>query len=314
MVRRATLRVLLGGFSIAWSVRGSSAGVQPAIRALPRELLRGFRRSQAFERRYRADAAVSFGGVTIFSRRGVGGAYASVETGHGNEGTAPASPAVALHFLAGSDPARCAGLNRFGILQEAIVDSGADLRFSFAGLITESKEENLEDAKKALHASVGQKVKLARGAASGGRVETWTETVEADHPCMWSDSGGLLSALAQKAPGAPVHELYATASPFLSAVRSAALSEEPTSHRPFVHASKLYTLELHRRSNGERDGVIRDVDGAKLADFRVAYATGDPSGLPVRIEYRAKPYLKLVFEADETAVKTGTEPLFSKES
>lgn len=310
VARRALFRVFLGGLFSALSARRSSAAALTPANALaePRGLLRGYRRTQAFERRYRADAAIIFCGVTIFTTRGVGGAQALIELGQTSEGSA-----VALHFAAGSDPSRCAGLNRFGILQEAVVDS-ADPQFAFAGLITDSKEESLGDAKKALHDSAHQQVKVARGAALGGRVRAWTETVGLAHPCTWRESADLLAKIVEEPPRAPARDIAGVAVPFLAAMRGAALSEESFVQRPFVHAGKLYTLELRRRSANEREGIIREQNGTKSADFRVAYAAADTGGLPVRIEYRAKSYLKLVFDADDGVVQPNLASLFSKEA
>jgi hypothetical protein len=304
----AFLGSILGALFEGAFVRRSSAAVLPESSAAPRAMLRGFSRKQVFERRYRADAAVIVCGVAVFTRRNVGGAHAAIETGRAGE-----TAAVALHFAAGSDPARCAGLNRFGILEEAVVNA-ADPQFAFAGLITDSKEEDLDQARKALHASAQMRVKIARGSASAGRVQAWTEIVELTRPCTWRDSGELLATLAEQAPRSAAREIAAGAGPFLATIRSAALCEDPLTRRPFLHAGKLYSLELRRRSAGERDGLIRDQNGAKSAEFRVSYTAGDASGLPVRIEYRAKPYLKLVFDADDSIAQPDVTSLFSKEA
>jgi hypothetical protein len=310
MQRRTLFRVFLGSLWSVWSVQRSSAGVLWGASAEPRALLRGFRRNQSFERRYRADAAVIFCGVTIFTRRGVGGAHAAIELGRSGDSTA-----VALHFAAGSDPSHCAGLNRFGILQEAVVDSAPEPEFAFAGLITDSKEEDLDEAKKALHSSAHKQVKIARGATFSGHVQAWTETVSLERPCTWKEAADLLATLAGEPPRSPAREISATGvGPFLAAIRSAALCPDVLSRRPFLHAGKLYSLELRRRAEGEREGLIRDQNGAKSADFRVFYAAGDPSGLPIRIEYRAKSYLKLVFDADDGAPQPNVTSLFAKEA
>jgi len=294
-------------------MRHSSAGVLSA-NAVPRALLRGFHRNQIYERHYRADAAVIFCGVTIFTRRGVGGAHAAIEAGHAGSTLATSTTATALHFVAGSDPARCAGLNRFGILEEAIVNSAADPEFAFAGLITDFQEDNLDQAKKALHATARQQVKLARGGAAGGRVQAWTEEIQVTRPCTWKESADLLATLAEEAPRSPACEIAAVAGPFLAAVRSAALCEDVVTRRPFLHAGKLYSLELRRRAEGEREGLIRDDNGTKAADFRVFYPAGDSSGLPVRIEYRAKPYLKLVFDAEDAPAQSNLHSMFPQEA
>lgn len=309
MTRRAVLRGFLAAFLGRFAARRASASLwSPG--AAPRELLRGFSRDRIFERRYRVDAAVTFCGVTIFTRRNVGGAHAAVETGGCGK-----DAAVGLHFAAGSDPTQCAGLNRFGILQEAVIESAAARpEFAFAGLITDSKEEDLEAAKKALHSAGRQEVKFARGAAADGRVHTWTETVDLARPCTWMESAGVLAGLAGEAPRTPELEVTADATPFLAAMRGAALSSQESSRRPFLHAGKLYSLELRRRSGGERDGLIRDHNGAKSAEFRVRCPAGDESGLPDRIEYRAKPYLRLVFEADERVAAPSVTSIFPKEA
>jgi hypothetical protein len=329
IARRTLFRVILGdmlgGILGGVFMRHSFGGALPATNAAPRVLLRGFHRTQVFERHYRADAAVIFCGVTIFTRRGVGGAHAVIEAGRGGSTTATSATAIALHFVAGSDPARCAGLNRFGILEEAIVNhngadtplpinSAADPEFAFTGLITDFQEDNLDQAKKALHATTRQQVKLARGGASGGRVQAWTEEIQLTRPCTWKESADLLATLAEEAPRSPACEIVAVAGPFLAAVRSAALCEDAFTRRAFLHAGKLYSLELRRRPEGEREGLIREENGAKAADFRVFYPAGDSSGPPLRIEYRANSYLKLVFDAEDGPTQSNLRSMFPQEA
>lgn len=308
--RRTLLRGFLAGLFGEPFLRHASAAVLPGTGAERRALLRGFRCTESIERRYRAEAAVIVCGVTIFSRRGVGGAKACVELWSGESGQG----AAALRFAAGSDPERCAGLNRFGILEEALIESQVDSQFAFAGLITDSKEENLNEAQEALRASGFPQVKLARGTASGGHVQTWTETVELRQSCTWKNSADLLAALTEQVPHCSAQEAPGGFEPFLTTIRKAALSVEAVTRRPFLHAGKLYSLELRRRGANEREGVIHGPSGVKLADFRVAYEAGDTSGLPVRIEYRAKPYLKLVFEAVGGAERLNVTSLFPKEA
>ncbi len=132
--------------------------------------------------------------------------------------------------------------------------------------------------------------------------------------CAWTESANLLATLEKQAPRLPAREIGAGAGPFLAAIHRAALSEDAVTLRPFLRAGKQYSLELRRRSAGQRDGLIRDENGAKSADFRVLYAAGDTSGVPTRIEYRAKPYLKLIFDADESVAPLSLMSLFSKEA
>ena len=337
--RRTLLRGLLAGLVGRLSVRQSAAATLAPTGVGPRALLHGFRSDRAFERRYRADAAVIFCGVTIFSRRDVGGAYASVElartTKPGAAGQSESLPssggragpvrasletgqaagvsATALRFAAGSDPMRCASLNRFGVLEEAVIESDSNPEFAFAGLITDSKEADLEEAKKALSSSAHQQVTFARGSASRGSARSWTELIPLSRPCDWKKSPELLAALAGEEPRSPACEISAGAEPFLSTMRTAALSQDSPVKRPFIHAGKLFALELKRRDSDSCEGTIHSESGAKLASFRVDYAPGDRTGLPTRIEYHAKPYLKLVFESDDRAARPNMRSLFSTE-
>ncbi len=53
-----------------------------------------------------------------------------------------------------------------------------------------------------------------------------------------------------------------------------------------------------------RDSLRGFVPGARFerrAEFRTAYAAGDESGIPIRIEYRPRSFLRLTFEAEGEA-------------
>ena len=194
-----------------------------------------------------------------------------------------------------------------------MIESDSNPEFAFAGLITDSKEADLEDAKKALHSSALQQVTFARGSASHGRARSWTELIRLNRPCDWKGSAELLTTMGSEEPRSTACEISAGAEPFLCAMRAAALSEQSPVRRPFIHAGKLFALELKRRDAGSCDGTIHSQAGAKLASFRVDYAPGDRSGLPTRIEYHAKPYLKLIFESDDRAARPNMRSLFSTE-
>jgi hypothetical protein len=274
-----------------------------------RRLLTGFQRTQVFRRRYRVDATVLFCGLPLFTKRDVGGGYAAVETGDSGDPTA-----IAIQFAAGSWPERSGSLNRFGVLQEACVASPAGgSSFAFAGLITSSKEEDFDAAKQALKASPDSlPVTLARGTCSAGHIQTWTETIASPKQHRWMVAAALLENLPE-IPRDARHSESAGATPFLTAMRSAGLSREPSSRHPFVHAGKSGVLEVHWRGKAELEGAIRDSLGVKSAEFRTVYAPADESGLPIRIEYRAKSFLRLVFEAEHAATQPPIHSLFSEE-
>jgi hypothetical protein len=85
----------------------------------------------------RANATILILGVPIFKREDVGAGYAAVEIGVWRDQTV-----TALQFAAGSKPERARGLNRLGLMREAVLEQdGRLLRTSYAGFMTSSPEK-----------------------------------------------------------------------------------------------------------------------------------------------------------------------------
>ncbi len=275
--------------------------------------LRGFVPTAGFQQRYRMDATILLLGAPIFTRQAAGGGYASVEISR-DQG----EKAVALQFAAGSDPARAHGLNRFGILREALVLRGAVTELSFAGLMTRTREESLEQGKKALLAPArGSEGVVARGRTSGSTIQTWIDAVDLAPGCNWSNLNETLSDALRREPRTQARETDSTASTtFLHAMHSAASSKDPICRQQFTHASKAYWLETRRHPDRplELAGAIHDLGGARRAEFRTAYAAGDTSGIPIRIEYRPRSFLRLTFEAAPEANQPPNPSDFQQES
>jgi hypothetical protein len=272
------------------------------------------KRGAASFRCYRVDATVLVCGIPVFVRKGVGGGYAAVETSTTGE-----AAAVALQFAAGSWPDRSSGLNRFGVLQEVVINRQTGRPdCCFRGLITASKEEDLGEVRKALRSSARTvEVILARGLASGGHMRTWTEAAAIPPDHTWVEASAMLGGLVRDEPRDGAHEVeVGGATTFLAAMRSAALWCQLAFDCPFVHAGKLYALEASRRAGapGELTGVIRNNRGHKSAEFRVSYAAGDGSGIPIRIEYRPKSFLRLIFECEADGPQPAIASLFKEET
>jgi len=268
-----------------------------------RDSLRGFVPAARFERRYRMDATILLFGAPLFTRQSAGGAYASVETDR-------SAQAVALQFAAGSFPARAHGLNRFGVLREAVVNREGGCELAFAGLMTRTREESFEQGRKALASSAhGSEGVIARGAARAeSGIQTWIDSIDLDAGRNWSNLNETLSDALRRAPDAsPKVSPAEAAVTFLHAMRLAALSREPQLRQPFLHAGKSYSLETRRHAEHplELAGAIHDTSGARRAEFRTAYAAGDESGIPIRIEYRPRSFLRLTFLAEAAS----TQPL-----
>lgn len=271
--------------------------------------LRGLAPAVVFQRRYRMDATILLLGAPLFTRQAAGGAYVSVEESRLREGGA-----TALQFAAGSSPARAHGLNRFGILREAVVEQERGTELSFSGLMTRSREESFEQGRKALASSPGcAECVVARGKTSGSIIQTWIDAFAVTPDCNWTNLGETLFQALRHEPSTPPRETAsAPATTFLLAMRSAALCRESVVRRQLLHAGKLYWLETRRQPDHplRLAGAIHDLNGARRAEFRTSYAAGDQSGIPMRIEYRPRSFLRLTFEAELEATQPTIPSLF----
>jgi hypothetical protein len=316
-----TRRAFLGSWLVslvvkpwAWGAPGSTvAGTPTKAGSDPIGFsLRGWMPAASFQRRYRMDATILFLGAPLFTRSSAGGGYASVETSGDTEGTAQA-----LQFAAGSLPARAHGLNRFGILREAVVQRGAEhsggVENAFAGLMTRAREESFEQGRKAL-ASLGHSAEgvIARGRTVGSTIQTWTDNIELAPDLNWSNLDVTLSDALRHPPQATPRESGAGPATFLHAMRIAALSRDAVLRQQFMHTSKLYWLETRRHPQRplDLDGTIHRLNGERCAEFRTAYAAADESGIPIRIEYRPRSFLRLTFEADAQVTEPAIPSIF----
>lgn len=313
--RRTVLRCWVTSLLGKRSAASSANAVDPVSIAL-----RGFAPSAVFQRRYRLDATILLLGAPLFTRKAAGGAYASVEIARETTCTA-----TALQFAAGSDPARAHGLNRFGILREAVVErepASAPTDLAFAGMMTRAREESFEQARQALRpAEHGAEGVMARGRTTmsdhGPTLETWVENIDLAPDCIWSNLNDTLSEALREAPRNPPRpSMPATACTFLHAMRNAALCADPIFRRQFMHTGKLYWLETRRHPGHplELAGAIHDLHGARCAEFRTTYADRDPSGIPIRIEYRPRSFLRLTFEAELEVTQPPIPSVFHEEN
>ncbi|HEX5226767.1 MAG TPA: hypothetical protein VFW44_03620 [Bryobacteraceae bacterium] len=306
--RGATRRTILRSW-LAALAGWAHASAQPSGLDPVSLTLLGLAPATTFQVRYRMDATILLLGAPIFTREAAGGGYASVELSLDRSATA-------LQFAAGSFPDRAHGLNRFGVLREAVLRRGDSVELSFAGLMTRSREESIDQGRKALAASDGgAEGVIARGrttgSGSGTMIQTWLETVELGLGCNWSNLNDTLSdALRREPRTAPRQCSTGSAATFLYAMRAAALCEERQLRRQFLHAGKLYWLDTRRNTQNplELEGRIFDLSGERRAEFKTSYAPGDASGIPIRIEYRPRSFLRLTFQIEREATRPLTQP------
>ena len=104
---------------------------------------------------------------------------------------------------------------------------------------------------------------------------------------------------------------------FLYSLRQVLLQGGPTGSAYYAHNGAVYrlTTEAHRDSL-TGDLVVtartcrRDASGA--SEFKLWLAPGSATDLPRRIEFRAKSYLKLTLEVDETQHRPVFQRLFEE--
>jgi len=288
------------------------AGVLPAAAPAGAEIVA--------EPTYRADANVVLFGITVFSRSDVGGGFARlVETSSGSNGT------VRLLFVSGSQPDRAHGLNRMGYMEESVAETNArPSHADYFEFMTANGEENLADARKALHGPSDGDVPFvaARGEIDGANARHIVGHVALPASCRWTNAQQLLDVVkedlngpgAGSGPAEPNHgERLGT---FLYTVLSMERSPARTNDATFVHNGKLFRLHAVKRVDGkmgaqfvddrliaspadavELAGLISNATTGTETTFRVWFDRTSPNLLPLRFEFQPKSYLRLTFEA-----------------
>jgi hypothetical protein len=287
------------------------------------------------ERSYRAGANVVLFGVTVFSRSDVGGGFARLaETSSGLNGT------VRLLFVSGSRPDRAHGLNRMGYIEESVAETNArPSHAEYFGFMTASGEDNLADARKALHGPTDGEVPFvaSRGEIDGANARHTVRHVALPASLRWTNAQQLLDVVKEdlNGPGAGSGqaELNRGESPgtFLYTVLSMERSPARTNDAAFVHNGKLFRLHAVKRVDekmgaqfvddrlisSSRDavelaGLIRNATTGTETAFRVWFDRTSPNLLPLRFEFQPKSYLRLAFEAlpaeDPGTVRAFAEP------
>jgi hypothetical protein len=255
-------------------------------------------------RHYQATAAILVFGVPIFRRKDVGSGCASVEIGSAGDRTVSA-----LQFAAGSKPERARGLNRLGLMREAVVEQDSRLlQTSYAGFMTSSQEKSLDQGRQALSTTAAEMPCTVGSGESGlGRTELSVRHFTISGATRWTDAETILNSIEKNSRDTLARHTTSTQGPsatFLYAIRRAALEDAYKARRQFFHNGKLHVLitEKHPAADSptaiHMTGAIHDQSGAEIAQFSVWFDPGDPSGIPNRIEFRARSFLRLTFESD----------------
>lgn len=263
---------------------------------------------RAKARRYRADAAILFLGMTVFRRSAVGDGEASVEdSGEGQ------SLRRTLFFAAGSDPKRARGLSRLGWMRETVWGpEAAPARIGYSGVLSSSPEENLERARQsvAVPNSGRNTFGAVMGTNSAGRSRSATAHFEFDASAGWSDRALIRQAHSLFDGNVNWRETSWADSPnqapatFLFQLVTLLNRRSRTATGRFVYSEQEYLLTLERQQpgrSGERlvtvRGKIRNLRTGRETSFRL-WLEDDSSIVPVCFEFQPRSFLRLTFEAE----------------
>lgn len=267
---------------------------------------------------YRADATVTFLGIPIFSREGVGTATIRID-----ESTAAQdAKAIALWFAAGSAPERTRGLNRLGYIQEVVVERGPSLvESAYFGFITSSKEESFDQAKAALGANAKDSVPYTavEGRAAGKDCSYRLYEMLLPARYDFAKHGEVIrevkTLLAKNEIQPARKESAAVETPrtFLYAVRESMRSTQLRITAPFLYNGKRYRLDVQKSTDmkmGQQfaskkmtaaankvmrvNGTIQNIATGDKTPFKLWFEQGRE--LPLRFEYKARSFLSLAFE------------------
>lgn len=277
----------------------------------------------ASRRYFRADAVITFFSVPIFSRAGVGSGFAFVEELEGGS-----SRTRRLGFGAGSWPDKAHGLNRLGYVHETVAESSGNLAQSdYFGFMSTSKEERLEEARKAL--KEGQEEALfsaVRGETRPGAYSARFTRFLSRDAVNWRFWQKVAGAAEKSFDGESLshrdeHGVPGDAGTVLPTLLYSLLRVRESGLRPlrttFIYGSVQRTLETSAEPDaktGEKlrqrgivanaksvvhiTGTIRNPKLGTKTRFSVWWDRDSASALPVRIELEPKSFLRLAFEAD----------------
>jgi len=320
-----TLAVHLLAFLLAF------IGALPANASSPLEAestARETQPQQTFQRHYKATAYITLLSITTFSRSGVGFGFAGADLR-----TRGAEQSLSLQFLSGSTPERAHGLNRFGFIQENIEQkSRATVSADYFGLITANREESLNDARAALNSTTGDQVAFVAAWAVINQDRTSYSVRHVLLPSSYRGSNAdqiLQQVQAEFAAPMPrqAEKTEILEGPpsdtFLSSLRQAILIGGARYQSRIVFNGKGFQFEAVKRSDAKTgaelrragltaspesimqlNAVLRNDSTNEVTTFRLWFEQGSANFLPLRFEFKAKAYLRLVFDEEPLSAQT----------
>lgn len=280
-------------------------------------------------RQYRADAVVTLLSIPIVTKRGVGSGYASLrQEGSGSDRR------LCLRFAAGSWPKEAHGLNRLGYIEEVVEERGEQpCRAGYFGFMTSSDEHSVDEARKALNSNGVEAVPYSTilGQSEPGTYFATKTRFQSEEGYTWSDWSELLPKARRAVDSNDATVLAnerrpddgSVASPFLYSLWRAITAPASDQELRYAWGECDYALEVEKKPDSSMGsklakrsltqhpsrvvrlvGKARNLKSGKQSKFRFWYEEGAYSLLPLRIEYRPRSFLHLIFEADPAITLT----------
>jgi hypothetical protein len=275
-----------------------------------------------FQRHYKATAYITLLSITIFSRAGVGFGFASID-----ERTQGARQPISLRFLSGSTPERARGLNRFGFIQENVEqENSATVAANYFALMTANGEESLSEAKAELDSTSDGQVAFVAARAAISRQKTCYSVRHLLLPSSYrgSNADQLLEQVQAEFAAPPAGQAEKTETldgaptgTFLNSLRQAILTAGDSYQSRIVFNGKTFQFKAAKRPDGKTgaelrragltaspeaivqlSGILRNEKTNEVTTFRLWFEQGLANFLPLRFEFKAKSYLRLVFDEE----------------
>jgi hypothetical protein len=304
--RRGLFRTALLG--LAWIRRALAAPSLDAVLGIDR-----LAAVASHARWYRVQARIKLLSVPLYTQDNAGGAFAMFE-----EACSGGVRTTALQFSAGSWPERLRGFNRFGMTQEAVrLEDGVPVQSAYLSFMTTSSDANFEQARKLFDdRSASLPVVAGHGVATRAGYAAALDRLSAPASYTWCDCARLIDEIRSRLSPAVDRGERGAVVPFLHAVRHAMRSGEASGSQPFVHNGRIYRLETRTvvvRELNVMTGRISGPAAERESEFRLWFDPRDSSGLPLRIEFRPRSFLHLVFDYDPAASGPAFPSLMAKE-
>ncbi len=320
--RRAILRSLWGALLLPVSRLTQFSSARGAGLLVEQLRPRSAETSGAGRVFYRADATILLLSLPIYRRRGAGGGCVDLE--QCREGDVDT---LVIRFRAGSYPEQARGLNRLGYIEEVVVKRASRVEeLAYFGFMTSSPEMDVDEARRAIEDSNPNAVcyRAAEGHIHSGIETSRKSTLNLIDNRNWTEAQPLLEhvrtafledeeadILTRTSQGMPATFLYS--------LLSAAWGRDESFEAAYSYLAKDYRMRVEKKPDPQRGqqmakdgltnspesvvllkGEIQEVGEGKTVHFKLWTEDNGQPGLPIRFEYKARPFLRVSFERDPT--------------